>query len=85
MLLAAMKCIEDPDLDSDSTAGVSWHQWDGKPHYRKYITYSCRVGMAFQDVHTRQLNNSCNYQTNGAARPTWKYNQANRLPTCIRE
>ena len=79
-----MTCDEDPDLGL--TAGIHNYTWtDNSRLYRTNITMLCPFGQAFNNEYSRELNNTCDFQTDTDTRVSWKYNADRPLPSCIRE
>ena len=71
--------------DIGASAGVESHDWDYLNLYRTNITLSCPFGQAFDTNYTKELVNSCNYQSLDATELDWTYNANNPLPNCIRK
>ena len=77
--LAAIRCSDSPDLLSRGSS----YSWTGSDVFSTNITYSCPPGQAFQgENHETQLVSTCQYQSSGDSRPTWKYNADTPLPDC---
>ena len=61
----------------------SSYSWTGSDVFSTNITYSCPPGQAFQgENHETHLVSTCQYQSSGDSRPTWKYNADTPLPDC---
>ena len=78
-----MTCDETPD--DGSSAGVHNVTWNNLKIKGTNITYVCPVGQAFDTNYTKELVNSCNYQSLDATELDWTYNANNPLPNCIRK
>ena len=78
-----MTCDEDPDLGQ--TAGIHNYTWNDRNLYRTNITYLCPFGQAFDEEYSREINNTCDFQSENDTKVTWKYNSDRPLPSCIGE
>ena len=54
-------------------------------NYVRIRRYTCVSGKAFQNLHEQSVVSKCDRHTSGSSTVSWKYNDANALPDCIRE
>ena len=82
VLFAAMECKDKPDLAVGTGAITTWNQ---RTLFYTYITYTCTKGQAFDKLYKEEVHGYCNTHNKPSPVITWKYNQSNKIPKCIRK
>ena len=54
-------------------------------NYVQILRYTCVSGKAFQNLKEQSVVSKCDRHTSGSSTVSWKYNDANALPDCVRE
>ena len=76
--------METPDLGAGRVFNYSWPE--SSKLYKSEIQYTCSQGRAFDaPPYNNSIAGDCKQQTTGSTQMNWKYNDANKLPNCIRE
>ena len=77
-----MECKDKPDLAVGTGAITTWNQ---RILFYTYITYTCTKGQAFDKLYKEKVHGYCNTHNKPSPVITWKYNQSNKIPKCIRK